>query len=85
MATECYEVRGKTLGIVGYGHIGSQVGVLAEMMGMRVSYYKKEKNDSIARAQNICYCTSTIGVSYGCTHTCGINDASRKPNIESTP
>jgi D-3-phosphoglycerate dehydrogenase len=32
----CVEVRGKTLGIVGYGHIGSQVGVLAEAMGMRV-------------------------------------------------
>ena len=35
----CYEVRGKTLGIVGYGHIGSQVGVLAEMMGMHVVFY----------------------------------------------
>ena len=34
-----YEVRGKTLGIVGYGHIGSQVGVLAEAMGMRVISY----------------------------------------------
>ena len=34
-----YEVRGKTLGIVGYGHIGSQVGVLAEAMGMRVLTY----------------------------------------------
>jgi len=33
------EVRGKTLGIVGYGHIGSQVGVLAEAMGMRVAFY----------------------------------------------
>lgn len=33
------EVRGKTLGIVGYGHIGSQVGVLAEAVGMRVFYY----------------------------------------------
>lgn len=33
------EVRGKTLGIVGYGHIGSQVSVLAESMGMRVLYY----------------------------------------------
>ena len=30
------EVRGKTLGIVGYGHIGSQLGVLAEGLGMRV-------------------------------------------------
>lgn len=33
------EVRGKTLGIVGYGHIGSQVSVLAEALGMRVLYY----------------------------------------------
>lgn len=35
----CYEVRGKTLGIVGYGHIGAQLSVLAEAMGMRVLYY----------------------------------------------
>jgi D-3-phosphoglycerate dehydrogenase len=35
----CHEVRGKTLGIVGYGHIGSQVGVLAEAMGLRVLFF----------------------------------------------
>lgn len=35
----CWEVRGKTLGIVGYGHIGSQLSVLAEAMGMNVIYY----------------------------------------------
>jgi D-3-phosphoglycerate dehydrogenase / 2-oxoglutarate reductase len=35
----CWEVRGKTLGIVGYGHIGSQLSVLAEAFGMRVLYY----------------------------------------------
>ena len=35
----CYELRGKTLGIIGYGHIGSQVGVLAEALGMRVLFY----------------------------------------------
>ncbi|MFO7763851.1 MAG: phosphoglycerate dehydrogenase [Wenzhouxiangellaceae bacterium] len=34
-----FEVRGKTLGIVGYGHIGSQLGILAEGLGMRVIYY----------------------------------------------
>lgn len=34
-----YEIRGKTLGIIGYGHIGSQVGVLAEAMGMHVVFY----------------------------------------------
>jgi D-3-phosphoglycerate dehydrogenase len=33
------EVRGKTLGIVGYGHIGSQVSVLAEGLGMRILFY----------------------------------------------
>lgn len=35
----CHEIRGKTLGIVGYGHIGSQVSVLAEAMGMNVIFY----------------------------------------------
>jgi D-3-phosphoglycerate dehydrogenase len=38
-STNCYEVRGKTLGIVGYGHIGSQVSVLAESLGMQVVFY----------------------------------------------
>ena len=38
-AVGCHEIRGKTLGIVGYGHIGSQVGVLAEAMGMRVIFF----------------------------------------------
>ncbi|MCJ1378784.1 D-3-phosphoglycerate dehydrogenase 2 [Xylographa soralifera] len=35
----CWEIRGKTLGIIGYGHIGSQLSVLAEAMGMSVIYY----------------------------------------------
>jgi D-3-phosphoglycerate dehydrogenase len=39
VASGCYEVRGKTLGIVGYGHIGQQLGVLAEALGLRVVYY----------------------------------------------
>jgi D-3-phosphoglycerate dehydrogenase len=38
-ATGSHEVRGKTLGIIGYGHIGSQLSVLAESLGMRVIYY----------------------------------------------
>jgi len=38
-ATNSYEIRGKTLGIVGYGSIGSQLSVLAEAMGMKVSFY----------------------------------------------
>lgn len=35
----CYEVRGKTLGIIGYGNIGSQVSTLAENFGMKVIYF----------------------------------------------
>ena len=38
-ATAAHEVRGRTLGIVGYGHIGSQISVLAESLGMRVLYH----------------------------------------------
>ena len=37
-AAHSYEVRGKTLGIVGYGHIGTQIGVLAEQLGMSVVF-----------------------------------------------
>ncbi|MBT5564780.1 MAG: phosphoglycerate dehydrogenase, partial [Rhodospirillaceae bacterium] len=38
-ATGSYEIRGKTLGIVGYGHIGTQLSVMAEALGMRVVFY----------------------------------------------
>lgn len=38
-SNQCFEVRGKTLGIVGYGNIGSQVSYLAEAFGMRVVFY----------------------------------------------
>ncbi|KAG8912479.1 D-3-phosphoglycerate dehydrogenase 2 [Tulasnella sp. 418] len=39
VSKNCWEIRGKTLGIVGYGHIGSQLSVLAEAFGMKVFYY----------------------------------------------
>jgi D-3-phosphoglycerate dehydrogenase len=38
-ATGSHEIRGRTLGIVGYGNIGSQLSVLAEALGMRVLFY----------------------------------------------
>jgi D-3-phosphoglycerate dehydrogenase len=41
-AVRAYEVRGKCLGIVGYGRIGTQLGVLAESLGMRIIYYDVE-------------------------------------------
>ncbi|MEN9722502.1 MAG: hypothetical protein RJB38_488 [Pseudomonadota bacterium] len=39
VSADCHEVRGKTLGIVGYGNIGTQVSTLAEHFGMRVIFY----------------------------------------------
>ncbi|KAI8320601.1 hypothetical protein GQ54DRAFT_298518 [Martensiomyces pterosporus] len=39
VSKRCYEIRGKTLGIIGYGHIGTQLGVLAESLGMHVIWY----------------------------------------------
>jgi D-3-phosphoglycerate dehydrogenase len=45
------EVRGKTLGIVGYGHIGTQVGVLAESLGMQVLYFDIETKLALGNAQ----------------------------------
>lgn len=49
-AKNAYEVRGKKFGIIGYGHIGSQVSILAEAMGMNVYYYDIEKKLSIGNA-----------------------------------
>ncbi|CAG8578396.1 6515_t:CDS:2 [Ambispora gerdemannii] len=39
VSNKCYEIRGKKLGIIGYGHIGSQLSVLAEAMGMTVYFH----------------------------------------------
>ncbi|MBE2293556.1 MAG: phosphoglycerate dehydrogenase [Phycisphaerales bacterium] len=50
-ATGSHEARGKCLGIVGYGHIGTQVGLLAEAMGMRVMYYDIEPKLTLGNAQ----------------------------------
>jgi len=47
----CHEVRGKTLGILGYGNIGSQVSVLAEAMGMKVLYYDIQKKLPLGNAR----------------------------------
>lgn len=41
-AVGSYEARGKTLGIIGYGHIGTQLSILAEHLGMRVQFYDIE-------------------------------------------
>ncbi|MEY4562649.1 MAG: hypothetical protein RLZZ618_1926 [Pseudomonadota bacterium] len=52
-AAHSYEVRGKTLGIVGYGHIGTQIGVLAEQLGMRVVFYDVEAKLPLGNAGQV--------------------------------
>lgn len=49
-AVNSFEVRGKNLGIIGYGHIGSQVSILAESMGMNVYYYDIVRKLSLGKA-----------------------------------
>lgn len=50
-ATGSREIRGKRLGIVGYGHIGTQIGVLAEGVGMQVVYYDVEHKLALGNAR----------------------------------
>ncbi|MCC8998467.1 MAG: phosphoglycerate dehydrogenase, partial [Candidatus Contendobacter sp.] len=50
-ATGSHEARGKCLGIIGYGHIGTQTGVLAEALGMRVVFYDIETKLALGNAQ----------------------------------
>lgn len=54
---DCHEIRGKVLGIVGYGHIGSQLSVLAEGLGMRVLFYDILNMMPLGNAQAVSFDT----------------------------
>lgn len=51
-AESSFEIRGKKLGIVGFGHIGSQLGVIAESLGMKVYFYDIENKLPMGNAKN---------------------------------
>ena len=47
-----YELRGKTMGIIGYGNIGMQVSVMAEVLGMKVLFYDEQTRLPLGNAEN---------------------------------
>ncbi|WP_386065689.1 phosphoglycerate dehydrogenase [Tahibacter sp. UC22_41] len=60
-AAGSFEVRDKVLGIVGYGHIGTQVGLLAEALGMRVIYHDIETKLALGNARSALSLNDLLG------------------------
>lgn len=58
-----YELRGKTLGIIGYGNIGSQLSILAEALGMKVRFYDTETKMPLGNAMAIKTLEELVSVS----------------------
>ena len=56
-ANQSFEARGKTLGIIGYGHIGTQLSIMAEHIGMRVQFYDIEDKLVLGNATQVDFST----------------------------
>lgn len=61
-ATNSVEARGKKIGIIGYGHIGTQVGILAESLGLQVYYYDIENKLSLGNARQVASLDELLGL-----------------------
>ncbi|WP_036824230.1 phosphoglycerate dehydrogenase, partial [Photobacterium sanctipauli] len=59
-ADHSFEARGKRLGIIGYGHIGTQLGILAENLGMKVYFYDIENKLSLGNATQVASLTELL-------------------------
>ncbi|MFI0488454.1 MAG: phosphoglycerate dehydrogenase [Yersinia sp. (in: enterobacteria)] len=63
LAVGSYEARGKKLGIIGYGHIGTQLGILAESIGLQVFFYDIENKLSLGNAQQVRHLSDLLNMS----------------------
>ncbi len=62
-AVGCFEARGKKLGIIGYGHIGTQLGILAESLGMNVFFYDIENKLPLGNATQVQHLSDLLNMS----------------------
>ena len=62
LSSNSFEVRDKNIGIIGYGHIGSQVSILAEALGMNVFYFDIEKKLSLGKATSCSSLTELLNI-----------------------
>ncbi|HJD70511.1 MAG TPA: phosphoglycerate dehydrogenase, partial [Enterobacter roggenkampii] len=63
LAAGSYEARGKKLGIIGYGHIGTQLGILAESLGMHVYFYDIESKLPLGNATQVQHLSDLLNMS----------------------
>ncbi len=61
-ANNSVEARGKKLGIIGYGHIGTQLSIIAESIGMKVYYYDIENKLSLGNATQVASLETLLGM-----------------------
>lgn len=62
-ASNAYEARGKKLGIIGYGHIGMQLGILAESTGLQVFFYDIVNKLPMGNAQQVSHLSDLLNMS----------------------
>ncbi|WP_226571515.1 phosphoglycerate dehydrogenase [Mangrovibacter yixingensis] len=62
-AVGSFEARGKKLGIIGYGHIGTQLGILAESLGMHVYFYDIESKLPLGNATQVQHLSDLLNMS----------------------
>jgi D-3-phosphoglycerate dehydrogenase len=83
-ASNSHELRGKTIGIIGYGNIGSQVSVMAESLGMHVVFYDVQKKLPLGNAEHVASLQELLQVADVITiHTPGVKAAHNLINEDS--